>query len=431
MTKIIKIITFSFLFFSDFVGAETNAIAIFHIDAKNKTGIEIGNTLGNAIKEKFPDIEKKYDSYLASFVDQAQFNEWVQTRVNFIKPNIDSAYRDEVNAIASTWAIYAQDKLGDGYLSLNEWWVIQLIPDIGRRTNCSGFGVFGNFSALNAPIVGRNMDWRTTEALRSIQAITVYEYKQRTMVNIGFAGYIGVISGFNSDGLFVAHLDSPLGKYYPDPPIGDHAIVFDLKRVLEKTTVISTAARYLFKQQYGFSHNILMADTKDVQVLEQPQGMTAKLRNYASSLKMEMSWGKINQIAVVNCFVLESSPFNCVDSVDRYRWHRFKKLAQFNSNNKAYVEDVTKIMFDTVQEIFNPHTVQSMVFTPKDKKLYLYTVPISGIHESPPIMNEIHNLLSVSSTQEKISSKEMILWFIVISLLLVTLWIYFGEKTFK
>jgi hypothetical protein len=410
----------------------TSSIPIFRVDAKGKTGTEIGTILGKAVKEQFPEIEKKFDSYLASFVDQNTFNSWVQNRVNFIKPNIDQAYQDEVNAIVSSWGIVGIDQVGDGYLSLNEFWVLQLIPDIGRRTNCSGFGVFGNVSALNAPIVGRNMDWRTTEALRSIQAITVYEYENRTFVNIGFAGYVGVISGFNSDGLFVAHLDSPLGKRYPEP-IGDHAIVFDLRKVLEKTTQISRAASALSKQQYGYSHNILMADTKDVEVLEQPQGQKALLRNAISPLRLEMSWGKPNQIAVVNCFVLRNSPLNCINSIDRFRWHRFRTLAKFNSTDKAHVKDVINIMFDRAnpyQEIFNQHTVQSMVFTPKDKRLHLYTVPISGIHSPHPVMYEIPNLLPVSPVQETWFT-DMIMYVLAFLILGSVLFISFGNNTYS
>jgi len=378
-------------------------LPVFHVDAKKQTGMGIGTTLGKAFKKQFPEIEKKYDTYLASFVDQKQFNEWVQERVNVIKPNIDPAYRDEVNAIASTWTISSRDQLGDGFLSENEFWLIQLIPDVGRYTNCSGFGVWGHFSALNSPIVGRNMDWYTNEGLRSLQAITVYQYENRTVVNIGFAGYIGMVSGFNNEGLFVAHLDSPIGMRYPEPPIGDDAIVFDLRKVLETKNRISAAARELSQQQYGFSHNILMADTFDVQVLEQPQGQQAYLRSDTSPLRIEMSWGKVNQIAVVNCFTLRSSPANCISTIDSYRWHRFKKLAQFNRDNQAQVKDVINIMFDTAnlhQEIFNQKTVQSMVFTPKDKRLYLYTVPISGIHSTHPVMHEIIDLLPTAQASK-------------------------------
>ncbi len=404
-------------------------LPVFHVDAKDKTGVGIGTTLGKAFKKQFPEIEKIYDTYLASFVDQKQFNEWVQKRVNVIKPNIDPAYRDEVNAIASTWTLSSLDQLGDGFLSENEFWVIQLIPDVGRQTNCSGFGVWGNFSALNSPIVGRNMDWYTNEELRSLQAITVYEYDNQSIVNIGFAGYIGVISGFNSEGLFVAHLDSAIGKAYPEPPIGDDAIVFDLRKVLETQKRISMAARDLSKPQYGFSHNILMADTFDVQVLEQPQGQQAHLRSNTSPLKIGMSWGKVNQIAVVNCFVLKSSPANCISTVNRYRWHRFKTLAQFNRENQAQVKDVSNIMFDTanpLQEIFNQNTVQSMVFTPKDKRLYLYSVPISGIHSTHPVMHEIVGLLPTAQVSK--SWLNPITGLLVIASLLLVGVVIVGER---
>jgi hypothetical protein len=392
-----KIINFLTFILYIILSLSANAtLPVFHVEAFDKTGEQIGTILGKAFKKKFPDIEKKYDSYLASFVDQKQFNEWVQKRVNIIKPNIDLAYQKEVTAIASAWTISNQDKLGDGFLSENEFWVIQLIPDIGRQTNCSGFGVWGNFSANHSPIVGRNMDWYTTSALRSLQAITVYQYKKRTFVNIGFAGYVGVVSGFNSDGLFVAHLDSRLGKRYPEPPIGDSAIVFDLRKVLETENRISAVSKKLSWQQYGFSHNILMADTENIQVLEQPQGLPAHVRTDTSPLRLEMSWGKKNQIAVVNCFVLKNSPANCLTTANRYRWHRFKTLAHFNSQSQAHVKNVMEIMFDTANprsEIFNQKTVQSMVFTPTDNRFYLYTVPISGIHSTQPLMHEIEDLL--------------------------------------
>lgn len=406
---------------------------VFHVDAKDQTAVGIGMTLGKAFKKQFPDIEKKYDSYLASFINQKQFNQWVQKRVNVIKPNIDPAYRDEMNGIASTWTISSRDQLGDGFLSLNEFWLIQLIPDVGRQTNCSGFGVWGNFSALNSPIVGRNMDWHTNEELRSLQAITVYEYDNQSIVNIGFAGYIGIVSGFNSEGLFVAHLDSPIGKRYPDPPIGDDAIVFDLRKVLETKTRIYTAAKELSKQQYGFSHNILMADTFNVQVLEQPQGEQAQLRTDTSPLRIEMSWGKVNQIAVVNCYALRSSPANCITTSNSYRWHRFKTLAKFNRENQAQVKDVINIMFDTVnplQEIFKSYTAQSMVFTPKDKKLYLYTVPISGIHSTEPVMHQIVDLLPKAKVSKSwLNSINGLL--VIASLILVAVLIYGESHRFK
>jgi len=428
-----KSIHLFFFFITVFFSLKAMAsIPIFIVEATNKTGHEMGIELGMAIKTRFPTIGKLYDEYLASFIDQATFNRWLTQRVNVLKSNIKPAYKDEIEAVASTLGLILHDQIGDGFLSWNEYWFLQLIPDVGRKTNCSGFGVFNQASALNSPIVGRNMDWPTTEGLRSIQAITVYQYHNRQVVNIGFAGYLGIVSGFNHHGLFVAHLDSPLGGYYPEPPIGDRAIVFDLRQVLEKYSKINQAAGALSKFNYGFSHNILMADPKNIQVLEQPQGRPAHLRSDTSELKIEKSWDKRDQIAVVNCFVLKISPSNCINSMDDLRWHRFKTLAQFNRYHRAYRQDIIKIMFDTAHpnaEIFNKNTVQSLVFTPIDQRLYLYTTPVSGEHVTHPVMTEMTPYLPPPPISSGSQPGKAILFTLLLALTMVWISINFKKMS--
>ncbi|KPK19927.1 MAG: hypothetical protein AMK69_23755, partial [Nitrospira bacterium SG8_3] len=164
--------------------AET--VPLFYVDARGKTGTEIGVELGNSIKTRFPNLEVKLDGYLASFFGwieiytgipaQTLFDSYTVPRINAIKPNIDKRYRDEVDALASGIALSNSDAIGDGHLSSNEIWALELVADIGRVTNCSGFGVFGNVALSNSPIVGRNLDWDTDPGIRSLQAITVYHY---------------------------------------------------------------------------------------------------------------------------------------------------------------------------------------------------------------------------------------------------------------
>lgn len=380
---------------------------IFYVDARGKTGNEIGVELGNSIKAQFPDIELKLDGYLAYFFGliasdtgipaQTLFDSFAVPRINAIKPNIDKRYRDEVNALASGLALSNSDSIGDGHLSSNEIWALELVADIARETNCSGFGVFGNYASTDSPVVGRNLDWHTNEGMRSLQAITVYHYDDRTFVNIGFAGFAGVLTGFNSDGLFAGILDSPMDDDYPHPPSGKRSYVFDLRNALESYTTISGAANALYSKPYAFSHNILFADTTDVQVLEHPQGAYGQLRTAQSQLNNDISWGKSNQIAVVNFFVLEGYsnqryPFNTI------RWNRLRELATFNTSQKAAANDIKSIMLDTTSypySIFSASTVQSMVFVPVERKLFLYRVPASGIHHPTPTMNEVSILLTV------------------------------------
>lgn len=373
------------------VCSAVGSVPVFHVDAENKTGTEIGTALGSLIVAEFSDIEEKIDSYLKSFVSQDEFNYIIRRRLNAIRVNIDRKYRDEVRSMASLLVHSGKDRLGDGYLSLNEFWFFQLIPDIERQNSCSGFGVFKGCSASGTPIVGRNLEWTTTQALRSIQAITVYEYGKRVLVNIGFAGYLGVLSGFNDRGLFAAYMDSSMGMPYPDPPEGRHSAVFDIRKALETATSISDAGRILSRPLYPFGHNVLLADKRDVQVLEHPQGEAGKHRTTFSPLRIDISWDKPCQITVVNFFALKSSSNNVLETV---KWRRFESLANYSRDNKAYIGDVMDIMFDTKKlpyskRIFSEKTVQSMVFTPADRTLYLYTVPVSGIQSAHPVMEEV------------------------------------------
>lgn len=415
--------------------AAQNEIRVFQVDAEGKTGREIGAELGRAIKSAFPDIERIYDRYLAGFIRQDQFNQWVRSGMDVIKVNIDPAYRDELSAMASTWQISGKDRLGDGFLSLNELWFFQLMPDVGRRTNCSGFGVLGNVSATHAPLVGRNVDWDTTEDLRSLQAITVYDYGKDVLVNIGFAGYIGVISGFNNHGLYLAHLDSPLGIRYSQPAAGAHSIVFDLRKALENEATVGPAAEFLMAQQFPFSHNVLMADRDEIRVLEQPDGKASHLRTPSTPTRPEMPWGKKDQIAVVNCFVSEESPSNCIESKDIYRWQRFGELAVFEPGGRtAQIDDLTRIMFDTAnrhQAIFNAKTFQSMVFSPKDGRLFLYAAPISNNKNEKPVMTDVSHLLPKADMEnDSYRSEILLLWSVVGVLAGVVLWVVLkGRKS--
>ncbi len=277
---------------------------MFHIDAKGKIGEQIGAALGKAVKAQFPDIEQKIDKYLKSLVSSHKLAYMIRKWLSAIRSAIDQKYIDEVEAMASLLVNSDKDDPGDGYLSLNEFWFFQLTPDIVGQNSGSGFGVFGEASASGTPLVGSNMDRKTDKALRTIQAVTLYQYEKSALVNIGFAGYLGVVTGFNDNGLFAAHLDSPMGLPYPDKLEGRYSAVFDIRKVLETCGSVSSAANLMAKQICPFSHNVLLADQSKIAVLEHPRGKAARVRIIGSPLRTDISWDKLNQIAVVNFFAL-------------------------------------------------------------------------------------------------------------------------------
>ena len=58
-----------------------DTLPIFRVDTTDKTHFQVGQTLGNAVKQQFPNIEARYDAYLNTIMTQAQFAEAERRRV--------------------------------------------------------------------------------------------------------------------------------------------------------------------------------------------------------------------------------------------------------------------------------------------------------------------------------------------------------------
>jgi len=362
-------------------------IPVIHIQAENLSPLDIGVEIGRQSKLLFPDIEYRYDRYLKASLSQMGFNDILRDRLGKLKGHIDNAYQKEMEGIASSWNLIHDNKLGDGYLSWDEYWLLNLLADIGLPANGTGFGVLNAVSREKSTIIGRNLDLKSTAELRSLQAITVYEYSKRAVVNIGFAGISSVLSGFNDSGLFLAHFNAASDLSYKNPYSArqDSGKVmqgygFAMRKALETMTSVDKAANALAKNSYAVSSNILIADKKDIQVLEYSPVGKAQIRNWKSETHPNKQWNSPSQIAVVDCHVLQRRSGGCERAKDTYRWDRLRTQAIFTKNNKAGVQDIAAIMLDShnqYYEILASDTLQSMIYLPGTGHLYLYAAPVN------------------------------------------------------
>lgn len=402
-------------------------LPVIHIDASTLSPLAIGLETGRQTKALFPDIEYRYDTHLAAILSQAAFEEILLKRLPPLLQQLDQAYQEELKGVGGAWSLASDSKPGDGQLSLAEYQILNLLPDLGLPPDGSGFGVFDQATAENAPIVGRNLDWQGTPELRSLQAITVYTHADQSVVNIGFAGIIAVLSGFNDKGLFLANFNAePYSPYRQNHPLPDkpHATGFDLRKALETRTSGRAAAKFLAANAYGFSNSILIADKKSVQVLEYPSAGTATLRAWKSPLRAGKQWEAPQQIAVVDCLLLPAMPDNCKDANDITRWQRLRELARFSPSQPAKVADVANILLDTANrryEIFNAQTLQSMVYLPTLNHLYLYAVPANGEHPSAPSHQAYLDLLPES--EDGGISLVWFIWLLIVVMLGGVIWV--------
>ncbi len=414
--------------------ALSSKIPLIQINTEQRSSLEIGLDIGRKSKALFTDIERRYDTHLATTLNQDLFDKIQQETLPKLLKKLDLKYQEELKGVAGVWSLTHTNKLGDGLLSLDEYHVLNLLPDIGFSPDGTGFAVFSEVSAENGPIIGRNLDWVSTPELRSLQVITVYQSNYKSIVNIGFAGIISVLTGFNDQGLFLAHYKAePYSLYKNIQPISEsehsQSTIFDLRKTLETSTSAQQATLYLSKKSYAYSHSILLADKKSIQVLEYPQGGTAKVRQWNSSTRFDKDWDKELQIAVIDCHVLSSMPNNCKDIKDSYRWQRLRQLAQFNILRPASMQDMRNILFDTnnhLFEIFNPETLQSMVYLPESGNLYLYTAAVESSRPISPVHKAYLGIIPSELRNLHFNSNRYIIWLIwsVLALLFaIMLWI--------
>lgn len=404
--------------------SNTNRLPIFRVDTEEKSPWQIGSLLGKQWKTQFPDLERQHDYYLASLLNQQRFDELLVQRVIPLRTGgIDNNYLEEFGGLSSQLNLVANNRLGDGLLSIDELMFMQLLPDLGQYGNGCGFGVYGGSSEQSTSILGYNLD--DIGILNKLAAITVYKNAEGSIVSIGIAGSLGIVAGFNQAGLFLAYLHAPPGSLGGDSNSEKYAIGFMVRHALETESDISSAATVFKNKRFNESHSLLLADSTRIFILEQMGGDKARLRLDSSTTKASMEWGKADQIAAVNCLALaDNKSRNCYSLIDLHRWQRFRELAKFQAADlRGGVTDVIAIMLDQNlgnSAIFTPRTMQSMVFMPKIQELYLYKRNLSDPAGKKPTLHRYTNLLENERIKQGISLKNSLIWaWVLLGLLLV------------
>lgn len=411
------------------VAAEVSAaLPVIHLQIENISPGETGAQLGREVRRHFPDIEKQYDRYLAQRFSQNTFDTIVAMKLNTMLEKLDSNYSKELYGIANAWSLDNTNQLGDDKLSLAEYQVLNLLSDLGVAPDGSGFAVMGKASVTGTPIVGRNLDWTGQTELHRLQVITVYQNGSQGFVNIGFAGILSVMTGFNEEGLFVAGMSAePFSPYLFNqaPPDKFSLISFDLRKVLETRHSVKKAGRYLSGKEYTYSHNVLIADQNDVQVLEQSTEGSARMRSWDSRLQPDKKWDKLRQIAVVDCLVLPETPGNCSDTKDNIRWETLRSLAVFDHTTPASTQSIAGVMSNTENyqyEILNKDTLQSVIFQPGQLALQVYHLPPDGQHPQHPGYTDYPGLLPDIAGFDIQFVINILIWVLLLAMLGIAVW---------
>ncbi len=292
----------------------------------------------------FPTIEADYDAWLARMTTSATYEEHLE-KLQYLRPQVPSEYCDEIRGMASQFSGGNENIRGDGRLSIDELYYVNLYVDIMMARGCSAISVFGPSSETGTNMVARLVDWYP----RKDNAVFIIQNGDKSIGNISRLLSVMAGTAFNRSGVFAAILDGG-----SSPPVDFRkkryrSTLMDIRYALENYDTLDRIAGFLSEQEYTFSHEIFLADPKTGGVLENNMlpGGCRSVRRADSVLGEGVTWEHHDAIAAVNPFFLKENYRG--QGVDP-RWTNLREQIAVKLRHSDRGE-VAKITFDELKAI--------------------------------------------------------------------------------
>jgi hypothetical protein len=334
------------------------------VDMSAVSHYEFGRQFALQIKNTVPDFELFVNLSIQATITMLQeydpdmdFDE-LSARAHAIYNNMPEEYQQEIQGMQSVFS--STDDEDYDQLSRNKLLVYELAPDVARLISCSASAAFGSGTTTGKTIVGRNLEWNdnTRPFLSRLHEVVVLHNGSKSCVFFAFVGQLYPISGFNTNKLFVATLDSDTGLPYPDDDdmADKRSYVMDLRYALENQATIQGIADYLTGKKYAYNFNIFLADENTAAVFEDNTVTATPLSPPFSGLRTATSllktppipaWNFSNAIACVNWFTLPGTYDNSSFwSGNLTRWNSFINLysSAFANGGKVDMDIMKQIM---------------------------------------------------------------------------------------
>lgn len=365
---------------------------------------QIGSEYGAGILKAVPGYEALIDSYLADCSGNDRVYNILMKRVADIRPRIEPDYLDEILGMASQFS-GTQNIRDDGRLSEDEVLLFNLLPDVNRLTQCAALAVFGKRSETRRTIAARLLDWYDGSAgqIAKIQAITVIRQGNRSVCLIGYLGFQGMLTGFNTRGIFGGILDSPTGK--PFSTVGKRSYSMDFRHAMENCDTLQDVAGYMADDSrgYTFNHLIFLGDPLHSQVLENNWSgdgnrMRRGLRSWNSPLNPGISWKIPEAVGAVNSFVLKGNADNHTSryNTNASRWDAMKSALLAQGKEVTFQELRQVISFHhsgsgkpKEGSLYNPLTQQIIMFIPGTLEMEVFFKPRNGPMPDEPVFEKV------------------------------------------
>ena len=173
-------------------------------------------------------------------------NWWLGSAWRQAEPFIPSDYLEELRGLS--------DASGVGLKDLRR---LHAIPD--RTYACSGLAAWGRATRDGRLVHTRNLDWNIRAGIQEGAAVfVVHPTGKHAYVNVGWAGFIGVLTGINDQHVSIGQV----GAETDDASYRGLPMPFVMRRVMEEAGSVDDAARLVDQAPRTVGVNYLVADAK-------------------------------------------------------------------------------------------------------------------------------------------------------------------------
>ena len=225
---------------------EQDGPRIIHLSG---TPYELGRQHGEQLREEVRASVTRILGYFRRYLRIPVLGGWA---VNWW---LDAAWRQSAPFLPPD----AQEELrgladGSG-VPLRELWRLHAIPD--RTYSCSNLAAWGRATAGGRLIHVRNLDWNIDAGIQRFAVVFVVRPNgKHAFINVGWAGFIGVLTGVNDEQLSIGQI----GAETVDVTFRGEPMAFVMRQVLEGADDVDGAAAFIRQAQRTVGVNYVIAD---------------------------------------------------------------------------------------------------------------------------------------------------------------------------
>lgn len=210
-------------------------------------GYQHGQLLRDTVQRAVTHILGYFRGYLKlPLIGGLAINWWLDRPWKQALPFIPTEYLEELRGLADASGV-----------PLRELWRLHAIPD--RTYACSGLAVWGHATVDGQLIHTRNLDWNIDAGIQRYAVVFVVKPKgKHAYVNIGWAGFIGVLTGVNDQRISIGQV----GAETTDLSYRGLPMTFVMRKALEEAGDLDEAIRVIQATPRTVGVNYVLADAK-------------------------------------------------------------------------------------------------------------------------------------------------------------------------